>query len=109
MKAVVLSFLNAEIKDNRAYVSRLTENLKDAQIDLRALERDKADYKACSSRNRPTDLVEYGTLRIQLKDAVQKTQDDLDKTAQRIQLIEQQLLQTEVSVAQLMIDTLSKT
>ncbi len=111
LKAVVLSFLNAEIKDNRAYVSRLTENLKDAQIDLRALERDKADYKACSSRNRPTDLVEYGTLRIQLKDAVQKTQDDLDKTAQRIQLIEQQLLQwpTEVSVAQLMIDTLSKT
>ncbi len=111
LKAVVLSFLNSEVKDNGAYVARLQENLKDAQTDRRALERDKADYNACSRNTRPTDLVEYGTLRIPLKDAVRRTQEDLDKTQQRIQLIEQQILEwpAEIYVARLMIDTLSKT
>lgn len=110
LNEVVSSFLKDELKDSAAVRGRLTENLADANRDLSSLERDKRDYNTLSKSMGPTALVEYGTMRIPLKEAIKRTQDDLDKTVQRIEIIKQQLfeLPNELVVARQMIDTLSR-
>lgn len=104
-KTFIVSYLQQEVKDRDATLSRLKSELATEQAELGLLQQDKVEYDAIRITSAESTLVEYGTSEITLAEALRLTNADITRVQQRITLIEGQIktLPSEVMAAERLI------
>jgi spermidine synthase len=107
-RTLMTGYLTQQVRDSVATMSRLKIELEDAKVELTALQSDKREYDALAVYTQPDEQVEYGTDEIPLSEARRRTDTDLERTQQRITLLEQQInnIPEEARIAQLLITNL---
>ncbi|MDR3616919.1 MAG: hypothetical protein P4L53_25400 [Candidatus Obscuribacterales bacterium] len=90
-KNVVKGLLLKENKEQDSTKQSLMRDLNYAQADMTSLQRDKADYQACSSDTGMGENVDYGSTQIPLGQAIIKTDNDIALTTQRIKILQDQV------------------
>ncbi len=86
-KFALRSILSKQIADATANEKKLRANLNDAEATMAALQRDLRDYNACKADTKMWESVDYGSQQISLRDALDRTNADLNRCQQRIDLI----------------------
>ena len=86
-KNALKAMLKQQIADSGTSTTRLQKNLNDANLTMASLQRDLGEYNACKADTQMWESVEYGSQQIPLADALQKTQTDIDRCQQRINII----------------------
>jgi spermidine synthase len=89
--SVVKGLLLKENKEQNSTKQSLMRDLNYAQADMTSLQRDKSDYRACSSDTQMYEMVDYGSTQIPLGQAITRTDNDITATAQRIKMLQDQV------------------
>ncbi|KPL88876.1 spermine/spermidine synthase domain-containing protein [Herpetosiphon geysericola] len=88
---VLIPFLTKQTTEYAAIKQRIEADLTSVKSDLSLLNSDKTEYTSIQSSYGPSDIVEYGTTEIRVDEALRRTNDDIARTEQLIQVLNDQL------------------
>lgn len=88
---VLIPFLTKQTTEYDAIKKRIEADLTSVKSDLSSLKSDKTEYTSIQSSYGASDMVEYGTTEIRVDEALQRTNDDIARTEQLIQVLNDQL------------------
>ncbi len=88
---VLIPFLTKQTTEYAAIKSRIEADLTSVKSDLSLLKSDKTEYTSIQTSYGPSDMVDYGTTEIRVDEALRRTNDDIARTEQLIQVLNDQL------------------